>query len=172
MKKIIISSIILILISCHKTTKKENIEKVKTHSHIEQKIGEKIKDSIRQHFLDTINIQNSPVKIISSKLLKNAYSDHKDIQIIFKNISKKDVKAIKFEWYCENAFDKPASGKSFFIKGKSTGESTTFLKKQQTRSKIWEDFSTDANTILSARAYEVTFSNGTKWKLEQSIVNN
>jgi hypothetical protein len=58
-------------------------------------------------------------------------------------------------------------GKFFFVFGESTGSSTSFLKKQNTASEIWEDFSTDANTIISARACEVVFSNGTKWKLVQ-----
>ncbi|MET0944692.1 MAG: hypothetical protein ABWY22_04755, partial [Flavobacterium sp.] len=75
-------------------------------------------DSIKQSFLNTIDCKESPIKIISSKLLKNQYSDHKDIELTYMNVSKKKIGAIRFEWYCENAFNKPASGKFFFIKGK------------------------------------------------------
>lgn len=82
-------------------------------------------------------------------------------------MSKKSIKAIRFEWYCENAFDKPASGKNFFIKGQSKGYTNIFLKSNEKRYQVWEDFSTDANTIISARAYLVVFSDGTKWNLKK-----
>lgn len=122
-------------------------------------------DSIKQSFLNTTGCKESPIKIISSKLLKNQYSDHKDIELIYKNVSKKKIDAIRFEWYCENAFNKPANGKFFFIKGKSEGTTNLAINTKQTRSQIWESFSTDAKTIISARAYFVAFSDGTTWKL-------
>jgi hypothetical protein len=169
MRRILISFIILTITGCHKTNKKEPQNHAEIIPKIEQSIQEETIDSLnlKKKFLDTTNTKTAPVKIISAKLLKNAYSDHKDIQLIYKNISKKDIKAVRFEWYCENSFDKPASGRSFFVKGEYTGETTFLLKKQKTVSKIWEDFSTDANTIVTARPYEVIFTNGTKWKLRQ-----
>ncbi|MBF4493512.1 hypothetical protein IRZ83_15225 [Flavobacterium sp. JLP] len=169
MRRILISFIIMIISGCGKTNKKEpqnNVEIIpKTETSVETETTDSL--NLKEKFLDTTNIKTSPVKILSSKLFKNEYSDHKDIQLIYKNVSKTDIKAIKFEWYCENSFDKPASGRSFFIKGEYTGETTFLLKKQNTAFKIWEDFSTDANTIIAARAYEVIFTNGTKWKLRQ-----
>ena len=176
MKIILVSFIILTIASCDKTSKKEFQDHHKTNSQKEKKVPQlevptitnyqqTILDSVKQQLLDTTNIQTSPVKIISAILLTTAYSDHKDIQLIYKNVSKNNIKGIKFEWYCENAFGKPASGKSFYIKGQSTGTTTSLLQKQRTVSEIWEDFSTDADTIITVRAYEVIFSNGMKWKL-------
>lgn len=108
----------------------------------------KNKDSIKEIFLNNKNELNSPVKILSSKLLDNQYSDHKDIQITYKNVTKKDIKAIKIEWYCENSFNKPANGKFFYIQVKSTAEITFLLKPGKTNSYIWEDFSTDVIKLL------------------------
>lgn len=122
-------------------------------------------DSIKQSFLNKQNSKGSPIKILSSKLLKNQYSEHKDIELVYKNVSRKKIGAIRFEWYCENAFNKPASGKFFFIKGKSEGYTNLPINTKQTKTQIWEGFSTDAKTIISARAYFVAFSDGTTWKL-------
>lgn len=124
-------------------------------------------DSTKRSFLDTLNTHESPVQIISSKLSNTDYSNHKDIQLTYKNVSKNNVKAIKFEWYCENAFEKPANGRYYFVKGKSDGISNTLLKPKETRSQVWEDFSTDANKIIKARVYFVLFSNGKKWELKK-----
>lgn len=175
MRRTVLSFIILTISGgCTKINKKTQQHEIQKTPRAATIIAEKIRDSLnlKEQFLDTTNIKTSPVKILSAKLLKNAYSDHKDIELIYKNVSNEDIKSIKFEWYCENAFDKPASGRNFYIKGKTTGNSTIYLKKQQTQTKIWEDFSTDANTIISARPYEILYSNGSKWILEQSIYKN
>lgn len=170
MKKKLLILIILVFVSCSKknstnqvamTTTKLDYQQLK-HNDTLNKV-----DSIKKTFLDTYNKKETPVKIISAKLLKTQYSDHKDIKLRYKNISKKNIKAIRFEWYCENAFEKPANGKNFFVTGKSEGYTDNSLKIQESRSQTWEDFSTDANTIISARAYLVVFSDGTKWNLKK-----
>lgn len=167
MKRLLLFSIPVIIISCNKTNKKEFSDHTQTNPKTEQNYSNKLSfnDSIKQVLLDTTNTHNSPIRIISSKIFNDPYSDHKNIKITYKNVTKKDIKGIKFEWYCLNSFEKPASGKSFFVKGKSTGIVTDYLKKGKTKSKIWEDFSTDALTIPSVRAYEVIFNDGTTWKL-------
>lgn len=163
--------VILIATSCitknkkHQFSMKKEINSYQVNKQIDPQNDLSPSDSTKQSFLNTKDCKESPIKIISSKLLKNQYSDHKDIKLIYKNVSKKKIGAIRFEWYCENAFNKPASGKFFFIKGKSEGYTHLAINTRQTRSQIWEGFSTDAKTIISARAYFVTFSDGTTWKL-------
>lgn len=171
MKKITLAFITLTLFSC--TNKKSNrTEPIIQDNNIIKNTGEKnekekeIIDSVKHKFLDIQKIRNSPVKIISATLLKNQYSDHKDIKLIYKNTTRKNIKAIKFEWYCENVFDKPASGQFFFVKGISRGHTEILLKSKKIDSKIWEDFSTDAHTIIAARAYYVVFADGSKWELK------
>lgn len=121
---------------------------------------------IKKDFLDNKDEENSPVKIIAAKLSKSSYSDHKDIKLIFKNTGKKDIKAIKLEWYCENSFDEPANSRFFYGQGKSTAKVAYLLKSGDTKTKIWEDFSTDANKVIKARASYVVFTDGTKWELK------
>ncbi len=162
---------ILILTSCTTKSTKDILKNThkKENSIIEestkQKDEKEIKDSIKDNFLETRKIKNSPVKIIFSNLYKNEYSEHKDIKLIYKNLTKKDIKAIKFEWYCENVFEEPASGQYFFVKGIANGHTDILLKSGKVDSKIWEDFSTDAYKIIAARAYLVVFTDGTKWLL-------
>lgn len=122
-------------------------------------------DSIKQTFLNSKNEKDSPIKIISSRISTNEYTTHKDIKIVYKNIGKKNIKAIKMEWYCENSFDEPSHGKFFFIQGKSTANITKLLKAGTIKTQVWEDFSTDANTIIKTRAYFVMFTDGTTWQL-------
>ncbi|SNR34468.1 hypothetical protein [Flavobacterium sp. ov086] len=169
-KALSVLAIILVLISC---TKKSNTNQIAMTPQIDYQQVEKkdtiniAADSTKNSFIKTHNIKGSPVKIISARLFKSQYSDHKDIELVYKNVTLKNIKAIRFEWYCENAFDKPASGRNFFMKGKSDGFSSTLLRPKERKSQVWEDFSTDANTIISARAYYVVFSDGTKWKLKK-----
>ncbi|MEN2486918.1 hypothetical protein AAYQ05_03875 [Flavobacterium sp. B11] len=113
--------------------------------------------------------QISPIKITKATLLNNDYSQHKDISITFKNLGKKNIKAIKFEWFCINSFDEPANGKYFYGEGRFTENSTYLLKANQSRTEFWEDFSTDANKIIKIRAYYIVFTDGTKWKLNEDF---
>lgn len=170
MKKIIVTFIVIILLSCTNKKSNKTTPIIQDDNHIKNttEINEKeIIDSVKHNFLNTQKSKNSPVKIISFKLLKNQYSDHKDIQLTYKNTTRKNIKAIKFEWYCENVFDKPASGQFFFVKGISRGHTDILLEPRKTTSKIWEDFSTDAHTIIAARAYFVVYTDGTQWELKQ-----
>lgn len=171
MKKVLILLFILILISCtnkdQKKLPKDNYSgDTITNKSTKQEDEKKAIDSIKNDFLNTKINSETPVKIISSKLIKNQYSDHKDIQLVYKNLTQKKIKAIKFEWYCENAFDKPASGQFFFVKGIASGHTDILLRPGKIHSKIWEDFSTDAYKIIAVRAYFVVFSDGTKWELK------
>ena len=108
-----------------------------------------------------------PVEIIKAEIHKNEYSDHKNIHVIFKNSSTKSIKAIKFEWFCLNSFDKPASTHYFFIKGKFKEKHTALIQPGKTEEVIWEDFSTDANSISFIRAYLVVYVDGSKWEFSQ-----
>jgi hypothetical protein len=127
---------------------------------------QKIRDSIKKNFLNNKNENNSPIKILSSKILPNQYSNHKDIRITYKNTTKKNIKAIKLEWYCENSFEEPAHGRFFYIQGKSSEVITKLITAGKSQSQIWEDFSTDANKIVKVRAYYVMFTDGTTWELK------
>ncbi len=107
--------------------------------------------------------ENSDIKIIKARLSKNPYSDHKDIYITFKNLSKKPIKAIKFEWFCINSFDEPANGKYFYGQGRYKEKYVNLIKPGEIQTEHWEDFSTDASKITKIRAYYIVYTDGSKW---------
>ncbi|MBB4801421.1 hypothetical protein HNP37_001482 [Flavobacterium nitrogenifigens] len=108
-----------------------------------------------------------PIKILNATLLKNSYSHHKDIKITYKNLSSKSIKAIKLNWFCLNAFEEPASGNYFYGEGNFKGNIIDLIKPGQTKSEIWEDFSTDADKIIHVTVYYIVYNDGTKWKLQK-----
>jgi hypothetical protein len=170
MNKILLCYISLFTISCAQKSKNDSLidlqNKIK-----KEPIASNIIDSSSFSSSDTIFSEESPIKIISAKILKNAYSDHKDIRITYKNKSNKTIQAINFEWNSTNSFEKPSSGKYFFIKGHCTGYTTSLIRPKQISSKVWEDFSTDAIKVTSSNAYLVVYTDGTIWKLKKSKRN-
>ena len=118
------------------------------------------KDSAKENKIETHDI-----KIIRATIRESSYSDHKDIEIVFKNTSKKTIKAIKFEWSCVNSFDEPANGKYFYGEGNYKEKSTILLKPGQTQTEYWEDFSTDADKVTKIKATYIVYTDGTKWQL-------
>lgn len=121
----------------------------------------------KERLLDTTGISSSPVQIISSKFIEKEYSNYKNVKLVFKNISSKKIQAIKFEWYGENAFNEPANFPGSTIEGVSGGFTDDSVNPGKTKTSTWDVLSNDGKKILAARAYEVAFSDGTKWKLKQ-----
>ncbi len=109
--------------------------------------------------------ENIDIKIIKATIRESSYSDHKDIEIVFKNTGKKTIKAIKFEWSCVNSFDEPANGKYFYAEGNYKEKSAILLKPGQTQTEYWEDFSTDADKVTKIKATYIVYTDCTKWKL-------
>lgn len=168
-KLLLFFSILFTLSNCNQT-KQENkaIVKSKKHSKTNENSLDK-KDSIfeKKDVTKSANSRDLPIKIIKAILLKNDYSHHKDIKIIYKNTSKKTIKAIKLDWFCINAFEEPASGNYFYGEGNFKGSLTSTIKPGETKSEIWEDFSTDADKIIKVRAYYIVYNDGTKWELKK-----
>ncbi|HEU0126502.1 hypothetical protein [Flavobacterium sp.] len=165
---IILLSTILLFFKCGKPTEpkcKHN------HSEFKKPLHLTLANTELQDSLTTTKntLQTSPIKITKATLLKNNYSDHKDITITFKNLGKKTIKAIKFEWFCSNSFDEPANGRYFYGKGRFTENSIHLLKPKQSKTEFWEDFSTDADKIIEIRPYYIVFTDGTKWELNEEL---
>jgi len=166
-KTLLLIHLIVIILSCdNKTSKDISPEPSLLKNEYQESNAKNKTDSIKKSFTGNKNDLNSPVKIIASKLLPNKYSDHKDIKITYKNTTKKNIKAIKLEWYCENSFNEPAHGKFFYIQGLSREKVSKLLKAGTTQSQTWEDFSTDANKVIKVRVYYIIYSDGTTWELK------
>lgn len=126
-----------------------------------------IHDFAKNKILDTTGMKDCPVQIIKSKLVKEEYTNYKNIFIKYKNISKKTIQGIRFEWYGENSFNEPAEMGNSMLLGSGGGFSEDILKPNSINSGTWSIYSKDAKTIISARAYEVAYTDGTIWKLKQ-----
>lgn len=109
------------------------------------------------------NDKTSPVEVVNSRLVKMEYSNHKNIELKYKNISNKTIQAIKFEWFGKNAFGEPADMGNPISSGQGGGFTDETLKPGKTKYGTWEIFSADAKTITTVRATEVVFNDGTKW---------
>lgn len=115
--------------------------------------------------LDTGSISNSPIKILNAKLFKEEYSSYKSISLSYKNVSGKKVEAIKFKWYGEDAFGKPADmGAGSIVEGYGGGFDDDPLGPGKSRTSQWSIYSSRGKKVILAWAYEVAFSDGTSWK--------
>lgn len=124
-------------------------------------------DSVRKKtnqeiaFSDTPKTQDVPVKIISARPVKQEYSSYKDVSLTYKNVSGKNIEAIKFSWYGMNAFGEPAD--MGIEDGLGRGFTDSKLRVGKTTTSEWSVLSKDLKKITKAWAYEVVFEDGTKW---------
>lgn len=163
--KIVIVVLLLSLSSCQSKSEPvtEGINYLPV-TPVEHKGFKLLQDTMKCKYEDKSILDDAPVKITSSVLLNNEYSSFKDIRLTFKNSTKKDIQAIKFQWYTLNALAEPSNLKSsFYLRGESCGLYTELLKAKKTSTVLFEEFSSDAKRIIAARPYEVVFSDGTKW---------
>lgn len=120
---------------------------------------------IKDALFDTAGISQAPVRVLSAKLVKQEYSNRKDIRLAWKNVSGNKIAAIRFKWYGLNAFGEPADmGASGIIKGMGGGLADRSLAPGKTDSGEWSIMSNDGKKIVLAWPYEVAFEDGTKWK--------
>ncbi|MBE4949956.1 hypothetical protein [Chryseobacterium culicis] len=162
-----------VLLSCNKKDKPESIvSKSNTEDSI-QLLANQVTDSViksmdiaedfKGSFSNKKLLENSPVEVLSAEFIKKQYSNYKDVKITYKNISDKKIEGIKFEWYGENTFGEPADmGAS---NGKGSGFTDNPLSPGKTDYGVWNILSSDGKKIIGARAYEVVYSDGTKWNL-------
>ena len=115
MKKVILLICICgVIFSCKTETEKsieetdKLIQELKLKEEAEQRTKEILEKSSKEFYTDTTGMSGCPVIVYKSKLVEKEYSNYKDIKLYYKNISKKDISAIRFEWYGENAFNEPA----------------------------------------------------------------
>jgi hypothetical protein len=151
MKKIIILICFsFCFISCKSESEKRNEEYDKELQDLKNiELGQKIVDSITKNSLkniytDTTGVGNSPIKVYKYKLVEKEYStSYKDIKLYYKNVSKKNISAIRFEWYGENAFNEPADMGSSINLGAGGGFTDELLKVGASDNGIWEISSND-----------------------------
>jgi len=173
MKKIILVCFCIFFFGCKTETEKsieeseKLINQLKNNEEATKRAHQLVEKSTKEFYTDTVGMGSSPIKVYKAKFKEKEYSNYKDIVLFYKNITKKNISAIRFEWYGENAFSEPANMGSYTSKGVGGGFSDEGLKAGKSTSGIWEINSIDGKKIISARAYEVVFEDGTKWELHK-----
>ncbi|MCG9792515.1 hypothetical protein [Flavobacterium algicola] len=174
MNKITISLFsFLALISCkNKSTAEENIKRekytidsLKIMDRVKERSEKLLEKTRKDFYLDTTGVSKSPIKVTNSRLIKKDYSNYKDIELTFVNVSEKKIQAVRFEWYGENSFKEPAEMGSYSLLGEGGGFTDEIINPGRTRKSQWSISSVDAKRVIAARAYEVAFTDGTTWKL-------
>lgn len=168
-KHILIAS--LLLLSCKQTETKE-LPKMLSDAEIELQAQQAVDSTVAaidnqiqaEAEAAAKNQEGAPVEVLKAELVNMEYSNHRNIRLKYKNVSDKTITGIKFEWYGKNAFGDPADMGNIMSPGRGGGFTDETLRPGRTGYGTWEILSTDAKTITAARAYEVAFSDGTKWE--------
>lgn len=166
MKKIILLTLASILfISCDKKNRTE-AEQVELDKKIDSIVDQTIKSTIEGSILDSTGMETSPIVVLQSKIIEKEYSNYRDLYIKFKNVSKKNIEGIKFEWYGVDVFGEPADMGNSYISGRGGGFYDEKIKPNKTKEGTYSILSRDAKKIKMIRAYEVIYEDGSFWKLE------
>lgn len=154
---------LLIIIATIYSCDSKEPKKIDDYSIDDQIAIRKISDSFmnnakEKNAMDTINQSSSPIKILKSKLIPHdEYTDYKDIELTFKNVSNKKIIGIKFRWYCKNVFGEVADN------GDSGGVTDKSIAPNKTMTLQWGLLSKDAKKIINVKVIEVVFDDETKW---------
>lgn len=149
----------ILLISCKKEENKYSPEVEMKAQQMVDSITTSVK---KESALENKEDSNAPVTVIKSRFIEKEFSNYKDVELTYKNVSNKDIKAIKFEWYGEDSFGEPAD--MGITDGNGGGFTDDILKAGKKRTSEWNVLSRNGDKILTAKAYEVIFTDGTKWK--------
>lgn len=168
-----------VLVSCNQSKpnpKTELQKKMELDSFSKAKYGESsdahvkrmVDEGMKKALIDTVGLYKAPVKVLSAKIVKQEYSTYRNVYLRYKNVSGKTISAIKFNWYGVNAFNEPADLGNPVAAGFGAGFTDDVLKPGRSEGSTWDVLSRDAKKIQLAWPIEVSFSDGTNWKLESS----
>lgn len=139
----------------------DSLSNISYKEHIKDSL---MKDLNRNIYMDTVGLYLSPVKVTNARFTKEEYSNYKDIQLTYKNVSAKRIEGIKFRWYGLNAFGDPAD-MGTIGDGFGGGFTDDPLSPGRSETSQWSILSRDGKRIVLAWPIEVVFSDGTKWKV-------
>lgn len=110
----------------------------------------KLKDTTTSDLFNEFNKSRpDPIEIVRAQYVGRT------VKLTYKNVSGKKIDAIKFKWIGEDAFGDPETG------GGITDES---LGDGKTTSATWATTTKTGKKIIKAWAFEIAFSDGTKWE--------
>lgn len=146
-----------LLVGCGRSGSQDNLDQVATESLARSQV------KIKATFLDTTGQGSSPIRIVSSGIGLNGKPGSRRIAVRFKNVSDKNISALRFEWYAEDFHGNPADMGDYLGQGSGTTEES--LKSGDYSEAEWEISSVNADSLISIRAYQVFFDDDTSWEL-------
>jgi hypothetical protein len=169
MRKILLFALVSVMLSCNNNnSKSRDIDSIGSQSadeYADSLTNALIEESEEKAFGDTTGYHKSPVQVLKSRMVDKEYSNYRDVELRYKNVSDKTVSAIKFQWYGLNAFNEPADLGNSFVQGFGGGFSDDILKPGKSNTSQWSVLSRDGKKITKAWVTEVAFTDGTKWEL-------
>jgi hypothetical protein len=153
--------------SLKEAVKVDSFSRAKYGESSEEHVKKMVDSSIAKAMLDTAGLSKAPVKILSAKIVKQEYSSYRNVYLSFKNVSNKKIIGIKFSWYGTNAFNEPADLGNITAQGFGGGFTDNPLRAGKTDNGTWNVLSRDAKKIKIAWPTEVSFEDGTSWKINR-----
>lgn len=170
MKKVLLMANAILLSSCigmNSNQKKDTIDHDSiAHQRLYDSIARDYKRKLPLSIIDTNGLYTAPVKVIKANLIRREYSNYRDIQLTYKNISSKTISAIKFSWFGKDAFGEPADMGSVVMNGLGFGFTDDPLKAGRTETSSWSILSRNGKKVVLAWPIEVAFKDGTNWTLK------
>lgn len=148
-----------------KAAELDSFSRAKYGESADDHVKKMVDQSIAKAMFDTVGLSRAPVKVLQAKIVKEEYSNYRSVYLKYKNISKKTISAIKFEWYGTNAFNDPADLGNSYAAGFGGGFTDDSLRSGRSTGATWNVLSRDAKKLKLAWPIEVSFNDGTSWKL-------
>lgn len=142
------------------------IDSVRTARQVDSMVKESM-NSVYRNVADSSGSWRAPVQVTKAEMVKNEYSSARSVRLTYKNVSDKQVAAIKFRWYGIDAFGDPADMGDAFA-GLGSGLDNDGLNVGAKKTGTWDIYSSRGRKITSACAIEVAFEDGSVWKLKSN----
>ncbi|WP_143883294.1 hypothetical protein [Chryseobacterium binzhouense] len=165
MKKLLPILILIFLFSCKTEIEKASEQQIKDS--IMNVLMDEMGDNFIERNFNNNEIKNAPVKILFCKFVQDSTSTQRNIELFYKNVSKKNIVAVRFKWYGENIYGDPAD--MGIYKGYGGGSSEQLVKPNEEAVVSWNNYSNDGKNIIGCRPEEIVFEDGSKWKLKNLI---
>lgn len=162
-QKITLIILAVLLYSCDASSNKNKLNE-KQLKEAQLKSAQIVDNSLAKLKDDSVKIANAPIKVTNFKIVKVEYSDYRNVQVTYKNVSDKTIEAIKFGIKGRTAFDKPAEFTGGF-NGKVYGNIDEPIKPNKSNTVTFAVNSSDLKFIDYVRPYEIVYSDGEKFKL-------
>lgn len=151
----------MLLLSCNGTNQNTTDSTV-----VEETTSKNYVDSFHNALLsqvefDTIGVDKAPVQISHYQVVEPT-ARYKSVSLTYKNISAKNIKAIRFKWYGTDRSGAPV-GMGYAATGIGGSFDDEPLHAGKERTAVWGVLTNQLNVITRVWPTEVVFEDGSKW---------